>query len=114
MSLPAKTFDRGSVVSTQQLLDVFGDGGGLHPSHGRPLSTQGAAPVPVAERLQPIRSGRFDPDANFSGSTLRPWAVELDVEQIAGSGWVCRLFIHVLAKDASARTTPCEHTDLSG
>ena len=72
VSLPAETFDRGSVVATQQLLDVFGNGGGLHPSHSRPLSTERATPLPVAERLQPIRSGWFDPDANLSGGTPRP------------------------------------------
>ena len=98
MSLPAKTFNRGSVVATQQLIDVFGDGGSLHPSHGRALSTQRATPIPVAERLQPVRSGRIDSDANCSGSAARPWAVELDIEQIAGGRWVSRLFVHVLSQ----------------
>ena len=115
MSLPAKTFDRGSVVATQQLLDVFGDGGCLHPSHGRPLSTERAAPLPVAERLQPVRSGRIDPDANFSGSTPRPWAVQLDIEQIAGGRWVSRLFVHVLSQRMPVQEQHRVNTpDLSG
>jgi hypothetical protein len=61
VSLPAKASKGGSVVATQQLLDVFGDGSRLHPSYGRRLSTHGAAPIPVAQRLPPIRAGRCDP-----------------------------------------------------
>jgi hypothetical protein len=98
VSLPAKASKGGSVVATQQLLDVFGDGSRLHPSYGRRLSTHGAAPIPVAQRLPPIRAERFDPDANFSGATRCSWAVQLDIEQITAGRLVSRLFVHVLSQ----------------